>query len=409
MKIGIYLGRFPVFEGGIWVYANEILKNCEELLRSAEFQSMSIVFYGDDTIFRDKLENLLPLFVSASNLHNSQKIVFKKLPALFGRRFGYILDYFLIPVAAWFDSIDLLHSVSNIGFPIRRSAQLVTVHDLFQAWPNISYAKEFGDSLLSIMRKRFVRLMYRCLFAIQFRALDYYIADSEDVADSIEKIYKIDRENIVVIPLGVDRVISDCLYQFKKDRERFSKMALNWCQKNNICLGYLGIFASADPRKNTPRMLDAWLELPDDIKSLGLVIVMSDPRVKDIAFNFKNRVGGKWQITILSRLSRCEIPIFLFSSGIFLNATLEEGFGLPNLEAASLGVQVVVGNREANLYCDQDVKFMHSCDPCITRDITQAIIHAHQNRKSSRCMSYANVRAMKQVVEDIFRLYPSFV
>lgn len=111
-------------------------------------------------------------------------------------------------------------------------------------------------------------------------------------------------------------------------------------QHGGVCPPYLVAFASAQPRKNLDRLLEAWQAARRICPDLSLVCVGSfgDATIKRYGLD---------GLRILGPMADQRLQLLLSGAVAFVYPSLYEGFGLPVLEAMQLGVPVVTSQDAA--------------------------------------------------------------
>ncbi|WP_428629116.1 glycosyltransferase family 4 protein [Sphingopyxis sp.] len=109
---------------------------------------------------------------------------------------------------------------------------------------------------------------------------------------------------------------------------------------------YLIGLGSLEPRKNLPRLIEAWRiaqqQLPDDIS-----LVIAGGAGKSIVFG-NHDVGELPRKTILTgRVDDDDLPALYSGAIASIYVSLYEGFGLPPLESMSCGTPVIASNAGA--------------------------------------------------------------
>ena len=103
---------------------------------------------------------------------------------------------------------------------------------------------------------------------------------------------------------------------------------------------YLLYVGSAEPRKNLPRLMEAWRQTRLEIPGLSLVLVGSGHGVSAEA-------TVEPGLHLAGHLKDKEITQLLSSAAAFVYPSLYEGFGLPVLEAMQAGAPVITSNDPA--------------------------------------------------------------
>lgn len=203
---------------------------------------------------------------------------------------------------------DLFHGL-NQRLPKRRfRRQVATFHDLFV----LSAEYSTGE--------------FRERFAAQAReaaaGADRIIAVSAFTAGQVERYLGVPKDRIRVVHHGVPaRVIPDVARE-----------------KVVLCVGAI------QRRKNQARLVRAFRAMPKD---WTLVLAGSEGFEAGETREAIAASGCTERIRVTGYLSDAEIGAWYGRAGIFAFPSLDEGFGMPVLEAMAAGVPVIAGNRSA--------------------------------------------------------------
>lgn len=210
--------------------------------------------------------------------------------------------------------LDVVHSPHPLLIPARAAAQVVTIHDLFfLSHPEGTRAE--------------IRRDYPALAAAHARAADAVITSTHHGAALIEEELGADRRHIHVCPPGPP-----------------AWRSLGHAP-NVPTRGYVLFVGTLEPRKNVGFLLDGFSRVLEHRPDVQLVLAgRTTPS------------GSQW----LDRLARAPLAGHALHRGyvpaqereaLFAGArvlvlpSLDEGFGLPVLEAMSAGVPVIASNR----------------------------------------------------------------
>ena len=348
MRVGLYLGRHAGTGGGIGIYARSLVQHLVELLSDPRYERYELVLYGESKVLDEELLQELSLAEvlvteARGSFYRSATSYFRKLPngarsrvlvrplgESLGRHASSAVDQLLLPGLLKLDDIELFHSLANVGLLLSRTPQVVTMHDLYQAWP----VEDVG-------KVRWVQRLYRFVFRMQCKIVSFIVTDAQHVAEEIVRRFRFAKVRTRAVPLGIDRVFKEFIVGRSKASELVSDEESSQRQP-----GYILAFASADPRKNLDRTLAAWAELPPDLHERPLVVVAPQARVRRKVLSFVKQQEGARSVELLSWTPRKELPELYADAGVVLVPTLAEGFGLPAVEAQALGVAVVCGEVE---------------------------------------------------------------
>lgn len=210
--------------------------------------------------------------------------------------------------------VDIVHSFHPLRIPSRRAAQIVTVHDL-----------DFLDHPERTRRE--IRRDYPALAAGHARAADAVVAVSRFTAGEVERRLGVPRDRIVVCGSG----------------------APPWPPRPAAVPGGPILFmGTLEPRKNVGTLLRAYGRLLDRVPAApelwlaggstadaaGWLRAIDEPplagRVKHLGY-----IPADRRYDLYAQASMLVLPSHL------------EGFGIPVLEAMTVGVPVIVSNRGA--------------------------------------------------------------
>jgi alpha-1,3-rhamnosyl/mannosyltransferase len=211
--------------------------------------------------------------------------------------------------------------------------------------------------------KQDLRRVKSWLFTQSIRKADHIITISEHSKRDMVEYLGMDPDRISVTPLGVDPVYFERIETSQREAV-LAKYALK--------PGFFLFIGTLQPRKNLPRVLEAFQALPDEFrKAHPLIVVGRDgwnnedliPQLKAL----EQAGEGKW----LSYLPQTEVFALLQSAGALVFASLYEGFGLPVIEAFAAQCPVIASNTTSLPEVTGDAAW--SVDPLDAHSITQAM------------------------------------
>ena len=144
------------------------------------------------------------------------------------------------------------------------------------------------------------------------------------------------------------------------------KPDLNVINPKNSYGQYILAVSSIDPRKNLPRLIEAFQNLKN--KDLNLVIVGASNSI----FNQSVvRPTDSEQIIFTNRVSNSELASLYMNAVCLVFPSLYEGFGLPPIEAMKMGCPVITSNNSSLPEICGDAAYY--INPTSTQEITAAI------------------------------------
>jgi len=202
----------------------------------------------------------------------------------------------------------LFHGL-NQRLPARRwPLQVATFHDLF------------------VMSHEYSTAEFRARFTAQARHAaenaDRLIAVSQFTAGEVQRLLGVEPGRIRVVPHGV----------------RLPKAVNPAKEKLVLSVGAI------QKRKNTARLVRAFASMPADWK---LVLAGGRGYGAEETLREVEESPRRHDIEVLDHVSEVRLAELYAKAGIFAFPSLDEGFGIPILEAMANGVPVVTSNRSA--------------------------------------------------------------
>jgi len=215
---------------------------------------------------------------------------------------------------------DLYFEPNFIPVKIRAKKIVTTVHDFsFRLFPE-AHPKD--------------RIQYfEKHFSKNIRRSDRIITDSVYIKGEASGLLGLPDEMITPVHLGVDHdVFKIC-----------PREALESCQRElGLPQNFILFVGTREPRKNLERLVRAYAELPQQIRSeFGLVLV--GPRGWG---EVVEQLGSR--ITVVDYVETYRLAQIYNLASVFVYPSLYEGFGLPPLEAMACGCPVIA-SRAASL------------------------------------------------------------
>jgi len=221
-------------------------------------------------------------------------------------------------------TFDVTHSMHPLLLPARDAARVVTIHDLdFLAHPERTRAE--------------IRRDYAALVRDHATRADAVVVVSHFTAREVERQLGVDPECLVVCSPG----------------------APDWRPRDRPpTTGYVLFFGTLEPRKNVGGLLDAFEWLLDTVAGRPASEAGSTPvpelvlagRPTDEARPWLDRIGRPplaGRVRPIGYVDPADRRALYDGARFLVQPSFEEGFGLPVLEAMTVGIPVVAANRGA--------------------------------------------------------------
>jgi glycosyltransferase involved in cell wall biosynthesis len=210
--------------------------------------------------------------------------------------------------------VDLVHSPHALLTPARRARRIVTIHDLFFfKYPELTEAE--------------IRRDYAPLVQQHARQADGILCPSEHTAREVESLLGVSRDRIGITPYAVDPAfrVAPTPSEAQALLERLG------LKRSGIL--YVG---SEEKRKNLGRLVAAYRTLAGRMTDPPSLVMVGPGDSFDSG---DNRSGPR--IVSTGYLETREVRALMSISRCLVLVSLDEGFGLPVVEAMSAGLPVV--------------------------------------------------------------------
>ena len=228
-----------------------------------------------------------------------------------------------IPRMEWMVRFDVLFAPNFVPLPTRARPVVLTVHDLG--------FRRFPDSAPASTRAWLEG------FDASLRRAAAILAVSQATKRDLEELFDVGPDRIRVTPLGVDRRV------FRRAGDEAVRAVTD---RLGVDRPYLLSLGGLEPRKNLPRLVEAWQRLPDDVRP-GLVIAGSNvgwsPEGRDLLARALARLPNplRRRVVVPGYVHGSDRVALLSGAAALAYPSIYEGFGLPVLEAMATGTPVV--------------------------------------------------------------------
>jgi glycosyltransferase involved in cell wall biosynthesis len=304
---------------GVGLYVYNLIRSLHTLSFQENFE-LGIVYQPSlknwllgNLSFPDSLENysnryLLPLPVRVLNLLS---VFPNPLLSYFEKGFGYP---------------DIFHGTNYTVYPCQKSLKVMNIYDLsFIKYPN------YVNSIVRTYTKRVKQSL---------RWSDLVITISESTKKDIVEYLNVEPERVYVTPLA-SRYYTNYLNENLSDE---LVKTVNY----NFETPYFLFVSTIEPRKNIIALISAFNWLKEKYKIDHHLILIGQKGWKyQQTFEEIERSPWKDHIHNLNYLSDEEVALFYSKADAFVYPSHYEGFGLPVLEAMTLGAAVITSNTSS--------------------------------------------------------------
>ncbi|GAA1886006.1 glycosyltransferase family 4 protein [Lapillicoccus jejuensis] len=218
-----------------------------------------------------------------------------------------------VPVELLTGPLDVFHATNFVLPPARRAAGVLTVHDL-------AYLRHRSTVAAA-------SLAYRELVPLGIARAGAVCTPSAAVREQVLDAYRVDPDRVHVTPLGVDPV----WHRAQPDPEVARRLDLPG--------EYLLAVGTLEPRKNLATLVAAHRLLSarrEDVPPL--VLVGGEGWGESLALTPEDRVR------LTGHLDDADLRALVAGATLLAFPSLDEGFGLPPLEALACGVPVLASD-----------------------------------------------------------------
>ncbi|NJR52015.1 MAG: glycosyltransferase family 4 protein [Leptolyngbyaceae cyanobacterium CSU_1_3] len=260
-----------------------------------------------------------------------------------------------------FGAPNIVHGTNYTVLPFQHTRRVMTIYDLtFVRYP------EYANSTV----KAYVDRVQRCL---QWTDLVFTISESSK--QDIIKFLNFNPEKIVVTPLASRYSANEWVHQESVDHSFSKSPSVSY----DFSKPYILFVSTIEPRKNLTHLIAAFDYLKHKYRlEHQLVLIGQKGWLYEKIFEQIERSPHRESIHHLSYLSDNLVALFYSKADVFVYPSHYEGFGLPVLEAMTLGAPVVTANTSSLPEVAGDAALL--VDPNQVLDIAEAILQVVSDR-----------------------------
>lgn len=232
------------------------------------------------------------------------------------------------------DKLDLLHSPS-LSAPLRLTCPLVvTIHDMVWFFP-----ERFSNGRRWSAKRELMEWYYRLVPQFAARQAAVILTVSQAAKESIVHHLGIAADKVRVTyeaPSPIYRPVDDA-QQIEAVRHKYK-----------LTSEFILAIGSADPRKNLTTLVQAYALLPTTLREwYKLVIVWPHHFLATELAEQVDKLELTSHVQFLKQVTNEDLVLLYNAASLFVFPSLQEGFGLPPLEAMACGTPVVTANNSS--------------------------------------------------------------
>lgn len=278
-------------------------------------------------LYLDRHPNKNDFIPASSNFHS--RVV--SMPPVIGLPWR---EQVKLPRQAVKDRIDLFHSPCltaplNIPFPL-----VITVHDMIWASP-----KYFTSRSSWSLKRRLIDWYNYLIPKYVIKHASGIITVSNNSKQSILETLDIKTEQIYVTYEAANKT-----FQSIDNIDLINAVRNKYMLPPNFILA----LGAADPRKNIKILIEAYSCLPVKLREkYKLAIVWAHPFLASEILKLVEDLSLQNSIHFLYQIPNEDLALLYNAASLFVFPSLQEGFGLPLLEAMSCGAPVIAADNSS--------------------------------------------------------------
>jgi glycosyltransferase involved in cell wall biosynthesis len=239
-----------------------------------------------------------------------------------------------LPRRARIDGLDLLHSPC-LTAPLRLACtRVVTIHDMIWRHP----PRSAGPNRASVHRT-LMQGYYRLVPLYAARSADVILTVSQASKDRIVEVLHIPPSRVFVTHEAAPPI-------FKRIAE--GQLIEATLSKYRLPAYFILGIGSADPRKNVSTLLQAYASMASNLQEAHpLATVLTHSSMAADLRRQAQALGITDRVKFLEKVPDDDLVVLYNAAVLFVFPSLEEGFGLPLLEAMSCGAPVIAADNSS--------------------------------------------------------------
>lgn len=229
---------------------------------------------------------------------------------------------------------DILHLPYDSCTAWNRGRLVTTVHDL----KPLLFGTGSGRFNLNAVFEQ-------AIVGDKWKRIDHVITDSQCSRDDLVKLIGLSPDRVTVAHPGVD-------HNLFRPAEASSTGARplrtpHVVRRTVSDRPYLLCVAGADPTKNVGGLIEAFAQLPAELRPQHDLVIVGDMRRRPEVLARVRQLGLEGQVRFPGIVEDAQLVSWYQGATVFVFPSFYEGFGLPVLEAMACGCPVVSSNRSS--------------------------------------------------------------
>lgn len=279
------------------------------------------------------------------------------------------------------DGLDLFHApcltvplLINVPF-------VVTIHDTIWLYPT-----RYSIDKARFGKRKFMEWYYRFMPEIAARKAKGVITVSHAARENIVNYLHVPEDRIFVTYEAANEI-----YHPIQDQSLIGTVPRKYGLESN----YILAIGSADPRKNIKSLIRAYALLSESIRDTYCLVIVWNHKLLASELLLEAKIlGVSKQVFFIENVSDPDLVILYNQAIMFVFPSLEEGFGLPPLEAMACGTPVLAANNSSIPEIVGDVAILFSAGN--TDELASSITRVLNNPDLQRRMKTVGIeRAAK--------------
>lgn len=355
MLVGIDISQAQYPGTGVGTYTTNLVKHLVALDTAHQF-----------ILFGSSLRNLKSLRQFTSSLNSNRvKTRLYPSPTTFTE---YIFNTWRrLPIETFTGRLDVFHSSDWTQPPVASAKTVTTIHDL----TTIKFPEHQHPQIIATHARRHQLIT---------KEVDHVITDSKATQTDVLNHLNINKSQTTVIHLAAS---DDFLAFAKLPRLQKHESIVATRRKYHLPANYILSVGTNEPRKNLDRLIKAYSQLTSQIHNPPELVIAG--RFGWGSSNLKTSDFKHLPIRLLGFVDQPSLPALYAGAQSFVYASIYEGFGLPVLEAMTLGIPVVTTDRGSLKEVAGSAAVL--VNPFSTKSITdglgESLLNKNQLRKQS--------------------------